>query len=68
MTNVLYLNFVNVPKKVADLIELMNDVFPKYPRENIIIACMACIQGAYKTGQNDVLNARQMQKLNKEKP
>ena len=45
-------------EKVADLIELMNDAFPKYPRENIIIACMACIQDAYKTGQEDILNAR----------
>lgn len=45
-------------EKVADLIELMNDAFPKYPRENIITACMACIQDAYKTGHEDALNAR----------
>ena len=37
-------------EKVADLIELMNEAFPKYPRENIITACMACIQDAYYTG------------------
>jgi len=43
-------------EKVADLIESMNNVFPKYPRENIIISCMACIQDAYKTGFDDGLN------------
>ena len=45
-------------EKVADLIELMNDTFPKYPRENIITACMACIQDAYRVGRDDALNAR----------
>jgi len=40
-------------EKVVDLIDKMHDNFPLNPRENKIVAIMACIQDAYKTGLRD---------------
>ncbi|MEA2037235.1 MAG: hypothetical protein U9O94_07005 [Nanoarchaeota archaeon] len=43
-------------EKVVDLLERMDDTFPKYSRENAITVCMACINDAYETGRKHALD------------
>ena len=47
-------------EKVADLIDLLNDTFPNYLRENIILAISACIQDAYGQGIYDASRKKKL--------